>query len=75
MDTEQRFLSINERLAEINGKTVEEHLGRTLREVLPGLADMIEPFYRRVIETGKPVLNVEMRLRWPMSRALFATSS
>ena len=60
VDTEQRFLSINKHLAEINGKTVEEHLGRTVREVLPGLADLIEPRYRRVIETGEPVLNVEM---------------
>jgi PAS domain S-box-containing protein len=60
VDTEQRFLSINKHMAEITGKTVEEHLGRTVREVLPGLADKIEPRYRRVIETGKPVLNVEM---------------
>jgi PAS domain S-box-containing protein len=60
VDTERRFLSINKHLAEINGKTVEEHLGRTVREVLPELADMIEPRYRRVIETGEPVLNVEM---------------
>ena len=34
---------------------MEEHLGRTVREVLPGLADLIEPRYRRVIETGEPV--------------------
>jgi len=60
VDTEQRFLNINKHLAEINGKTVEEHLGRTLREVLPELADIIEPRYRRVIETGEPVLNIEM---------------
>jgi PAS domain S-box-containing protein len=60
VDTEQRFLSLNKHLAEITGKTVEEHLGRTVREVLPSLADKIEPRYRRVIETGKPVLNVEM---------------
>jgi PAS domain S-box-containing protein len=60
VDTEQRFLSINKHLAEITGKTVEEHLGHTVREVLPGLADKIEPRYRRVIETGKPILNVEM---------------
>src|SRR5262245_38058387 len=60
VDTEQRFLSINKRLAEINGKTVEEHLGRTIREILPGLADLIEQRYRRVIETGEPILNIEM---------------
>jgi hypothetical protein len=65
VDTEQRFISINKRLAEINGKTVEEHLGRTVRDVLPELADLIEPRYRRVIETGEPVLNIEMSAATP----------
>ncbi|HEV2665260.1 MAG TPA: PAS domain S-box protein, partial [Blastocatellia bacterium] len=65
VDTEQRFLSINKHLAEINGKSVEEHLGRTVREVLPELADMIEPCYRRVIETGEPVWNIEMSAAMP----------
>ena len=60
VDTDLRFRSINERLAEINGKSVEEHLGRTLREVVPEIADMVEPIYRQVIETGEPVLNVDL---------------
>jgi PAS domain S-box-containing protein len=60
IDTEQRFLSINKHLAEIDGKTVEEHLGRTVREVLPELVDLIEPHYQRVIETGEPVFNIEV---------------
>ena len=59
VDTDLRYLSINERLAEINGRSVEEHMGRTVREVVPEMADTVEPFYRRVIETGEPVLNVE----------------
>jgi PAS domain S-box-containing protein len=61
VDTDLTFLSINERLAEINGKSVEEHIGRTVREVIPEVADTAEPFYRRVIETGEPALNVEQR--------------
>ncbi|MGH9767648.1 MAG: PAS domain S-box protein, partial [Blastocatellia bacterium] len=60
VDSDLRFLSINERLAEIDGKSVEEHLGRTLREVVPEIAGVIEPSYRRVIETGEPVINAEM---------------
>jgi PAS domain S-box-containing protein len=59
VDTDLSFLSINERLAEINGRSVEEHLGRTVREVLPEMADTLEPVFRRVIETGEPSLNVE----------------
>jgi PAS domain S-box-containing protein len=59
--TDLRFRSINERLAEIDGRPVEAHLGRTLREALPAeVASAVEPCYRHVIDTGKPVLNVEM---------------
>jgi PAS domain S-box-containing protein len=59
VDTDFRYLSINERLAEIDGKSVEEHLERTVREVMPELADMVEPILRNVIETGEPTLNTE----------------
>jgi PAS domain S-box-containing protein len=59
VDTNLAYLSINERLAEINGKSVEEHLGRTVREVGPEVADEVESVYRRVIETGEPALNVD----------------
>src|SRR5262245_7748349 len=59
--TDLRFRSINERLAEINGKSVQEHIGHTLREVVPEVADAVEPYYRRVIESGEPVLNVETK--------------
>jgi PAS domain S-box-containing protein len=60
--TDLRFHSINERLAEIDGTSVHEHLGRTLREAVPDIADAIEPLYRRVIETGRPILNIELSL-------------
>jgi PAS domain S-box-containing protein len=63
VDTDLQYLSINERLAEINAKSVEEHLGRTVREVMPAeAADILEPIFRRVIETGEPALNVEQSL-------------
>jgi two-component system sensor kinase FixL len=55
VDRELRFISVNERLAEINGVPADQHAGRTLAEVVPGLAGLLEPVYRRVIETGEPV--------------------
>jgi PAS domain S-box-containing protein len=60
VDTALRFHSINERLAQLDGKPVKEHLGRTLREAIPEIANVVEPFYRRVIDTGKPILDVEV---------------
>lgn len=61
VDRDLRFVGINDCLAEINGVTAEAHLGRTIREALPHLAHAIEPLYRRVLETGEPILNVEVR--------------
>lgn len=60
LDTELRFRRINERLAEINGLPAAAHFGRTVREVVPALADMAEPLFRRVIATGEPLLDIEV---------------
>jgi diguanylate cyclase (GGDEF)-like protein/PAS domain S-box-containing protein len=60
MDTNYRYVRINEHMAEINGLPVSAHIGRTLREIIPGLADGIMDFYRPVYERGKPVLNAEL---------------
>ena len=61
MDTDLRFVRINDQLAAINGKPVAEHIGKTLREIVPEIAEQVEPIYRRVIETGEPALNFEVR--------------
>lgn len=60
MDTKLRFVRINERLAEINGKAVAEHIGRTLQEIIPEIAAQVEPIYRRVMETAQPELDFEV---------------
>jgi PAS domain S-box-containing protein len=60
MDTQLRFLRVNQRLAAINGKPVSEHIGRTLEDIIPGLTSRIEPIYRQVIESGDPILNFEI---------------
>lgn len=60
LDTELRFVRINQRLAEINGLSIEAHLGRTVQETVPDLADEVEPIFRNIIETGKPVLDIEL---------------
>ncbi|PSB18352.1 PAS domain S-box protein [Phormidesmis priestleyi ULC007] len=60
INTDFKFVRINERLAEINGLPVSEHIGRTLREVVPEMVDQLEPIYRQVIESGKPILDLEV---------------
>ncbi|HEY9644607.1 MAG TPA: ATP-binding protein [Coleofasciculaceae cyanobacterium] len=60
IDTDLRFVRINQRLAEMNGLPVEAHLGRTVREVLPALADAAESLLDHILNTGEPLLNVEI---------------
>jgi PAS domain S-box-containing protein len=58
--TDLRFVRINERLAQINGASIEAHLGRTVAEMAPGLDGRREAALRRVIETGEPLRDVEI---------------
>jgi PAS domain S-box-containing protein len=60
LDRELRFERVNETLAAINGSPVEAHLGKTLREIIPELADQVEPSMRNVLLTGQKILNREL---------------
>ena len=61
LDREFRYVRVNEMVAALDGAaTVEEHLGRTLAEVAPALWPQLEPHCRQVLESGQPVLNLEL---------------
>ena len=59
-DLDARYLKINEALADMNGLPASEHLGRTIEEVVPFLAPQKMPLLRRVVETGGPLIDVEL---------------
>lgn len=65
LDTSLRYVHINEWLAAINGLTVEEHLGRTIRDVFPDVAAGVEKQMRKVIETGEPVIGGTVEAETP----------
>ena len=44
----------------MNGRSVAEHLGKPVREVLPAIAPTLEPLLGRILETGEPALNIEV---------------
>src|SRR5437764_3306525 len=60
LDRELRFRQLNETLALMNGRSVAEHLGKPVREVLPAIAPTLEPLLGRILETGEPALNIEV---------------
>jgi PAS domain S-box-containing protein len=53
LDRELRYRRVNRVCAEINGLPIEDHIGKTVSEVLPGLAPELEPKLRGVLETGE----------------------
>ncbi|HEX5800786.1 MAG TPA: PAS domain-containing protein [Gaiellaceae bacterium] len=58
-DRDLRYLRVNDALAEINGLSPEEHVGKRLEEVIPHFAPVLEPLYRSVLETGEPIVHNE----------------
>jgi PAS domain S-box-containing protein len=59
-DNQLRYVRVNERLAEINGLPISEHIGRTPSEILPELGKRVEDLCREVIRSGKPIENLEI---------------
>lgn len=63
IDTEMRFVSINQRLARINGRSIRAHLGRRVSEVLgPELYSFVEPYILRALK-GEATTGLEGRKR------------
>ncbi len=60
LDRELRYVQLNETLAAMNGLSVQAHLGRPVREVLPALAPVVEPILQQILATGEPALNIEV---------------
>jgi PAS domain S-box-containing protein len=54
LDSELRFVYVNPALAEINGQPVEDHLGRSIEQVIPDLAPQARASFEEVLGTGQP---------------------
>lgn len=61
-DLEHRYTSVNERLAALTGRSVDELLGRRVDEVVtPPFGANAVAMREQVLQTGAPLLNVELR--------------
>ncbi|MDG2618164.1 ATP-binding protein [Thermoleptolyngbya sichuanensis XZ-Cy5] len=65
-DTQFRYVRLNDFLAEINGVPIEDHLGKTVWDIVPELAEHQERVLRQVASTGQPVLNLEVQGETPL---------
>jgi len=64
-DRDLCFVRVNDALAEINGVPAEDHLGRSLTEVLPDIDPAVLDQFGRVIETGEPITGYELQGETP----------
>jgi PAS domain S-box-containing protein len=59
-DRELRFIQVNRALADMNGVPAEQHIGRTLPEVLPQMDAAVVDSLRQVVTSGRSLLGVEV---------------
>lgn len=60
LDRNLRYVSLNRKLAQMNGAAAEAHLGRTPDEIIPKVFQIVEPYMRRAL-AGEPVIGVEVQ--------------
>ncbi|MBB5119711.1 SpoIIE family protein phosphatase [Streptomyces eurocidicus] len=76
LDTDLRFRYVNDVLARLNGLTAEEHLGRSVLEVLElPYPEAYEKVLRRVVEDGESVDNLQVAGVRPDGAPRVATGS
>lgn len=61
-----RYLRINQELARANGRSVANHIGRTVREIMPAIADALEQVVGQVFDTGATLRDLEFSAASPL---------
>lgn len=69
IDRQLRYVRINKHMMEMIGHPAGALIGRTLDEATPQFASMLAPICRQVLNTGKPVVNVEYNSVVPPTEA------
>jgi PAS domain S-box-containing protein len=59
LDRDLRYVRINEALAAVNGRPAADHIGRSILEMIPELAPVLEPMLRNVMARGETVFGRE----------------
>ena len=60
-DTDLRFVLINDAMADMNGRSPEDHVGRAVHEVVPDLAPRAVPALQAVLDTGVAAIGLRVQ--------------
>ena len=55
-----RYLQINQHLTEICGISVADHIGRSVRDTVPQVADQVEHIVQTILRTGESITGIEV---------------
>jgi PAS domain S-box-containing protein len=58
LDKDLRYVSLNQRLADLNGAPVSAHIGRTVQEMVPEVFPQVQPYLLRALQ-GEAISGVE----------------
>ncbi len=65
LSTDCRYLLINQHLTEICGISIADHIGRSVRETVPRVAEQVEHIVRTILSSGAPIIGVEVNGQRP----------
>ena len=65
LSTDCRYLNINQRLTEICGLPIAVHLGRSVRETVPQVAEQVEHIVHTIVRSGEPINGIEVNGQRP----------
>jgi PAS domain S-box-containing protein len=65
LSTDCRYVMINQHLTEICGLSIEDHIGRSVRETVPQVADQVEQIVQMILRTREPIIGIELNGQRP----------
>ena len=65
LDSDLRYLAINETMAGMSGRSASDHIGKTVREIMGEAGEVTETEFRRALLAGHPVGNIEISIALP----------
>jgi PAS domain S-box-containing protein len=60
-----RYRQINRRLTEICGISIADHIGKSVRNTVPQVADHVESIVQAILRTGEPIPGIEVNGQRP----------
>ena len=59
-DKDFNYLIINQAMADMHGRSVEDHAGKSIYDVLPESHHLISPLFEQILQTKEPILDFEI---------------